>query len=386
MDIVLFSFDKLRGRVGRAHHFARELARRHRVTFVDPPESLLRSARLRTTAETVEDGLVHVRLAGGLPGRRWRPVHVLNELRWLRVIGGLLRQCNWGARGTRVCLHMLPVWEMAAEALQPDVTVYDVHDDWRNMRPNPRRLTERLEGDHARSADIIVSASAATERNFAELGRTTHPLPNACEPEHFARAMTEAEADDLAGIPRPRIMFIGGVEESFDTDTVLHVARAMPDVSFVVIGPQIRPQRALRGQANVHMLGERPYDELPRYLAGADACWIPYRMTPRVMGRDCIKLYEYLASGRPVVSAPLPRAVELTEHMHVTDGTADGMAAACRAALADDSATRREARVTAARENSWASRAADLERLIDRSARAGSGRGEGGGEGGRDEE
>jgi len=386
MDIVLFSFDKLRGRVGRAHHFARELARRHRVVFVDPPESLLRSGRLRTTAETVDDGLVHVRLAGGLPGRRWRPVYALNEMRWLKAIGRLLQQCNWGARGTRVCLHMLPVWEMAAETLHPDVTVYDAHDDWRNMPPNPRRLTERLEREHARSADIVLSASPATERNFAEFGRQTHELPNACEAEHFARAMTEAEADELAGIPRPRIMFIGGVEESFDTDTVLDVARAMPNVSFVVVGPEIRPQRALRGQANVYMLGERPYEELPRYLTGAEACWIPYRMTQRVMGRDCIKLYEYLASGRPVVSVPLGRAVQLGEHVHVTDGTADGMAAACRAALADDSATRREARVAAAREHSWASRAAELERLIDRSARADERRGEGAGDGGRDEE
>lgn len=386
MDIVLFSFNKLRGRVGRAHHFARELARRHRVTFVDPPAGLLQCGRLRTTAETVEDGLVHVRLAGGLSGRRWRPVHALNEIRWLKAIGRVLQQCNWGARGTRVCLHMLPVWEMAAEALRPDVTVYDAHDDWRNMPPNPRRLTERLEREHARSADIVLSASAATERNFAELGRQTHELPNACEPEHFARAMTESEADELAGIPQPRVMFIGGVEESFDTDTVLHVARAMPDVSFVVIGPEIRSQRALRGQANVHMLGQRPYDELPRYLSGADACWIPYRMTRRVMGRDCIKLYEYLASGRPVVSVPLGRAVELGEHVHVTDGTADGMAAACRAALADDSATRREARLAAAREQSWARRAAKLERLIDQFSRAGGGRGEGGDAGGQDAE
>lgn len=386
MDIVLFSFDKLRGRVGRAHHFARELARRHRVVFVDPPESLLRSGRLRTTAETVADGLVHVRLSGGLPGRRWRPVHVLNELRWLKAIGRVLQQRNWGARGTRVCLHMLPVWEMAAEALRPDVTVYDAHDDWRSMPPNPAGLTECLEREHARSADIILSASAATKRNFAELGRTTHPLPNACEAEYFARAMTETEADELAGIPRPRIMFIGGVEESFDTDTVLHVARAMPDVSFVVVGPEIRRQRALRRQANVHMLGERPYDQLPRYLAGAEACWIPYRTTQRVTGRDCIKLYEYLASGRRVVSVPLGRAVELGEHVHVSDGTADGMAAACRAALADDSATRREARVAAAREHTWASRAAELERLIDEFARAGGERDEGGDDGGRDEE
>ena len=119
------------------------------------------------------------------------------------------------------------------------------------------------------------------------------------------------------------------------------------------------------------MLGQRPYDELPSYLAGTDVCWIPYRMTDRVMGRDCIKLYEYLASGRPVVSVPLPRAVELGEHVHVSDGTADGLVRACRAALADDGAAARDARLAAARRQSWASRVAELEDLIERFSRAG---------------
>lgn len=380
MDIVLFSFDKLQGRVGRAHHFARHLARRHRVFFIDPPASLPACPRL-TTAAATDDGIVHVRLSGGLSGRRLHAIHLLNEIHWLRAIGKILRDRNWGALGRRVCLHMLPVWEKAAQALRPDVTVYDAHDDWRRMPPNSRRLTERLERDHARSADIVLSASQATDRNFTELGRKTHPLPNACEPEHFARAMTAPQADELAAIPQPRILFIGGVEDSFDSEAVLHVAREMPDVSFVVVGPQLRPQRALRGQANVHMLGERPYDELPRYLAAADACWIPYRLTDRVMGRDCIKLYEYLASGRPVVSVPLPRAVELGEHVHVTDGTPDGLVRACRAALADHDPEKRQARLAAARRQSWASRVAELEDLIEQFSRAG---GERGGERGKE--
>ncbi len=365
MDIVLFSFDKLQGRVGRAHHFARELSRRHRVIFIDRPASFLACRRLRTTAQTVEGCMVHVQLGGGLSGRRWRGIHAINEVRWLAGLGKILHERNWGSQGTRVCLHMLPVWELATDVLQPDVTVYDAHDDWRTMARNPRRLTERLEASHAGSADILLSASAATAANFTRLGKHTHSLANACDPQHFARAMTAEPARDLADIRQPRVMFIGGVEESFDTQAVLHVARAMPDVSFVIIGPEIRPQRELRGEANVYFLGERPYDELPSYLAGADVCWIPYRMTERVMGRDCVKLYEYLASGRPVVSVPLPRAVELGEHIRLSDGTAEGLVAACRAALADDNVAAREGRRAEARRHTWASRAAELEGLIE---------------------
>jgi len=366
MDIVLFSFDKLHGRVGRAHHFARHLARRHRVFFVDPLASLLGCRRLATTAEMSEDGIVHVVLSAGLPGRMLAPVHLLNEVRWLADVRKVLRRCDWGSRGVRVCLHMLPVWERAAAGLRPDVTVYDAHDNWRAMPRNPRRLTERLEAAHARSADIILAASDATSRNFAALGRQTHPMPNACDPDHFAQALTECQAKELADIPRPRITFIGGLEESFNTDAVLQVARHMRDTSFVIIGPEIKPQDALRSEPNVYLLSQRPYDELPSYLAGADVCWIPYRLTERVMGRDCIKLYEYLASGRPVVSVPLPRAVELANCLQVTDGTADGLIRACRAAMKDDTAEKRDARLALARRNSWANRVEQLESFIER--------------------
>jgi hypothetical protein len=138
----------------------------------------------------------------------------------------------------------------------------------------------------------------------------------------------------------------------------------MPDVSFVFVGPVITSQKTLRGLPNVHILGERSYEDLPSYLVGASACWIPFELTDHALGRDCIKLYEYLATGLPVVTTPLPRAAEFAEHVLIAEPTAVALAAACREALAEEAPERTQARAAAAAEHTWRRRGEQLEQLL----------------------
>ena len=131
----------------------------------------------------------------------------------------------------------------------------------------------------------------------------------------------------------------------------------MPEVAFVFVGPEVTRQRPLHGVPNIHLLGERPYAELPAYFAGADACWIPFAPTDHTMGRDCVKLYEYLATGRPIVTTPLPRAEQFGDCVVVVEATADGLAQACRQALSGRSDDSRERRLGHARQHTWQRRA-----------------------------
>ncbi|MHC4562253.1 MAG: glycosyltransferase [Planctomycetota bacterium] len=364
-DIVLFSFNDFTGRLGRAHHMAGLLARRHRVFYVDPPTSVLGRAPVRVRVWRAGEHLVHIRLPGGLPGRQWRWIHQLNQRRWLGMLQRCLTRHNWGEFNQPVCVHMTPVWDAAVERLTPHLSVYDAHDDWRSIRPNRPKLIERLEAEHADTADIILSSSTGTAENFAGTHRRTHELPNACDPAHFGRAMTDPPADDLADIPRPRVMYVGGLGDCLATEAIVGTARRMPRVSFVFVGPEETSQRALRAEPNIHLLGERPYEQLPAYLAGADMCWLPFALTPHALGRDCIKLYEYLATGKPVVSTPLPRAQKLTDGIMLAEPSGDALAAACRGALTDVSPVSREDRLAVARQHTWQGRVAELERLLE---------------------
>jgi hypothetical protein len=89
-----------------------------------------------------------------------------------------------------------------------------------------------------------------------------------------------------------------------------------PGWSFVFAGdtfPWSRgaaPLRRLRSLPNCHLVGNLPYAELPALLKGLDVCLLPYVEDERAFYRSPLKLYEYLAAGRPVVATRHPEAVE----------------------------------------------------------------------------
>lgn len=68
---------------------------------------------------------------------------------------------------------------------------------------------------------------------------------------------------------------------------------------------------ALSALSNVHLLGQRPHSSLPRYVAAFDVCLIPYVLSPYTVSVVPTKLFEYLASGEPVVASRLPEVVAL---------------------------------------------------------------------------
>ncbi|MCW8142079.1 MAG: glycosyltransferase, partial [Planctomycetota bacterium] len=138
--------------------------------------------------------------------------------------------------------------------------------------------------------------------------------------------------------------------------------------SLLLVGPLLVPdlRPALEAVPGLRLLGERPYAELPGVLAAADACLLPFRRTPFNVARDSLKLYEYLAAGRPVAATATPQALRLAPSIEVSaevDGP-DGFARACARALKDDAPAPREARRDAATRHAWSARAEVLRDLV----------------------
>jgi O-antigen biosynthesis protein len=122
----------------------------------------------------------------------------------------------------------------------------------------------------------------------------------------------------------------------------------------------------LQSIPNCLLLGEKPYGELPALVAGCNALILPFKITPRSRARDCIKLYEYLATGRPVVTSEIPQARRFPGLLEVAskeEGT-HGFAGACRRALEADTPELHARRKAAVQEHTWARRVETLESLV----------------------
>jgi glycosyltransferase involved in cell wall biosynthesis len=130
-------------------------------------------------------------------------------------------------------------------------------------------------------------------------------LPNAVDPELWGER--PAVPDWLAALPGPRLLYVGTLDSRLDVEAARAVARARPDGSVVLVGPlEDRAHLApLLAEPNVFHHGTVAHAEVPAIVAGADVCLIPHHRTDLTVAMSPLKLYEYLAAGRPVAVTDL---------------------------------------------------------------------------------
>lgn len=348
-------------------HVARELARRgHTVVYV---ESL---------------GLRRPSVGRGDLGRLWR--RLKRGLRPARCVEPGLWVCSplvlplHGARAVERVNRVLLRWAVTAACRQAGVrpkllwtysplatvllppaddsfVVYHAVDDIAAQPGMPQRLIEAAEQALVTRADLVFATSTLLAARHGAINRHTRYDPNVVDYDHFAAAVTHAPNPDLAALPGPRIGFVGAIAGyKLDIPLLAAVARSRPRYSFILIGKVGEGDPAtdvspLAAEPNIHLVGPRPYAELPACLAAYDVALLPSPLTPYTAAMFPMKVFEYLAAGLPVVSTPLPAVADYADLMHIADGS-EGFAAAIDSALAGEGATREE-RQAAAREHTW---------------------------------
>jgi polysaccharide pyruvyl transferase CsaB len=188
-------------------------------------------------------------------------------------------------------------------------------------------------------------------------------VPNACEPAHFApdgrRAVPE-ELADIVAAGGPIAGYYGALAEWFDYDVLDAVAERLPHWWFVLIGPDYDGTAArLPARNNVRWLGLKDYASLPAYLQTFDVAMIPFVINEITRATSPVKLFEYMAGDRPIVTTPIEEALGYAS-VDVADGP-EAFAAALEMAYTrrDDPAARR-VRAAERDANTWAARAAAI--------------------------
>jgi glycosyltransferase involved in cell wall biosynthesis len=231
-------------------------------------------------------------------------------------------------------------------------------DDTPSFPDTPRSFAG-IEAEVCRRADLVLATARSLERRARALGaRRVLYLPNACDPDHFAAGSRE-EPPDLRGLPRPRAVYVGALDSWLDVPLLSDAARRLPGWSFVLIGPSRADLSALTGRPNVRILGPRPYAALPRYLAASDAGLVPFRLSAMTHAIHPIKVYEYCASGLPVVATPMEETVAMGAPILLADG-GEAFAAALESTRAAAGPRRSATLVEYARRNTWDVRHAAL--------------------------
>jgi glycosyltransferase involved in cell wall biosynthesis len=157
----------------------------------------------------------------------------------------------------------------------------------------------------AQQVDLVVYSAKSLEGYIQSLHpKNTMHLPNGVNFEHFANGSKTLPAE-YQNIKKPIVVYVGAMDVWFDYELVNYAARELPQVSFVLIGPDNLARQRLADLSNLHLLGRRDYSELPAYLHNADVGIIPFDInghTELIAHINPLKLYEYMACNLPVVS------------------------------------------------------------------------------------
>ena len=223
-------------------------------------------------------------------------------------------------------------WLSAIARRRSVFRLYDRLSGFRAFGPQMGAIARRL----ASEVDLLVYSARSLEPDVDALApRRSLYLPNGVDFTRFSLA-GEAPPTGLASIPRPIAIYVGAIDRWFDFDALNALTDGLPDVSFVLVGPDRLARDRVVRRPNLHLLGWHPHAEVPAYLHAADVGLIPFDVVGHQELVDAIhplKLYEYLAAGLPVVAADWEELRLLDSPAHLCRTHGDYIAAV-RAVLA----------------------------------------------------
>lgn len=260
-----------------------------------------------------------------------------------------------------------PVVSELCATLENSGIVYHCVDDLGASPGIDGQVIRQAEKRLASVADCCFVTSRNLLHMLSSVFRHVEYDPNVCDIALFQRArLHPAEPSDLRAIPRPRVVFIGALSQyKVDFELMRRVAELLPDVHWLLIGAVGEGQPGTQqppARDNIHLLGPRPYEDLPAYLAHSDVAVLPAARNAYTASMFPMKFFEYLASGLPVVSTRLP-ALEEFESLYFPAETAAEFASRIREVLAG---ARRDADAieAACREHTWEARFERMERCM----------------------
>ena len=282
------------------------------------------------------------------------PVHRLNR----RLVERRLRSLGVVPRESTAWVYLShPAIVEVIEELPWRRVVYELCDDIDDMEVHPalREGEKRL----LRRADVVIATSEPLVEKARRLrDGEVHYIPNGVDSARFD-----------VGVSAPgelrRVLYAGAIYEWLDEELVAAVAASRPDLEFRIVGPQRRPLRRLAAMPNVSLPGPVPAGEIPREIAAAQLCMIPFRAGPLIDATDPLKLYEALICGRPVLATHLPQAERFRPAVRL-ETTPAGWLAALRdledGSWSFDAASMRE---RIAREADWGERFARMDQVLE---------------------
>lgn len=259
-----------------------------------------------------------------------------------------------------VAIFQNPFWGRIIERGDFNIVCYDCLDDVVLYAGNAS--LERFSSYENRlieNSDFVVTTAVKLESDLRKkhFPQPVYRIPNGVDYDWFRNEAARASLPhDIVSLNRPLIGYVGLIAGWTDYELISEVAKRMPEVSFVFVGPvELEERRGqLQTSPNIFWLDKKPYAEIPGYIKAFDVCIIPFRQGSIAETTNPVKIFEYFALGKPVVATPMNELIPFAnERLLWIGNSSESFVQSLREALADTSPEQRQARMRVAERHSW---------------------------------
>lgn len=353
----------------RKQQFMSRFAKNNTVLYVEPSFSMLRKPHkstmnnkfLKACLKRISDNLFILTPPRAMP--KWSHPVVSNlNYKWF---GNIIKQtCHKLNLADCILWIYSPEYSPAVKHIPYKNLVFDLTDDLAaykiDNKASFKYLKYCIDGLIKESNLVLVTAKTLLEKYSPYAKGKIFFIPNGVDWDLFSSSFKESDApNDIRSIKKPIIGFVGVLFGFLDYKLIEYMADKLIDCSFVLVGPAEPGLHQgvlskLREKRNIFFLGEKSRDNIPKYIRSFDVCINPFKVDEVSKSVNPLKVYEYLACGKPVVSTRM-KALEQEEIANFISfsNTYDEFIKVILYWLKNDSLEDKELRIKGVKRYSW---------------------------------
>lgn len=294
-----------------------------------------------------------------------------DKVSFLRPVNDILIWCWLKAmflkhKVTRpVLLYYAPRFSSLIGRLGERLAAYDCADDRMAFSREPQWMGPYVENLFKKSGIVFVTSERLRKKALGYRSDNVHLIGNGVDAGLFEKAGGGMPVpDDIKELKKPVIGYFGVIDEWMDTDLIVELASAYPEASIVLVGPAlVGPEglQKIKSLSNIYLPGQKPHDALPGYLKAFDVCIIPFRLNELTKSVNPVKLYEYLAGGKNIVTITMAEVEKYDGTIYIARDHDDFIRKTADALRNKPDVDRMKAVVS---ENTWDSKAKAMVEII----------------------
>ncbi len=364
-DIFIFCITRYKYRHQRPQHFAEGLAsKNHRVFWIENDFVISDDDIPKISIEKEKDNLFIVKIASK------NYIDIYNGQATDKDIEMFIKSIKLIISKANVINPIAkidhPFWEVLVDRLSMPV-IYDCMDNHVEF-DNNQDIKEKEEL-LIKKTDLLITTSTYLSEKYKNKSKDHIEIRNAGEFHFFNKFIKnppEKPKEFEKFKNRKIIGYYGALANWFDVEILENIAKFHKDKKIVLIGhccyqPIIDLSRKFK---NIHLLGEKKYSELPKFLYYFDVCIIPFVLNNLIKATDPIKLYEYFAMGKKVVATRMPEILRFEKNMWFAKDPNDFSKKIEIALNSNESEEEKKKRILISKNNTWKERIDRLDMIL----------------------